>query len=58
MTYNVKIFIYTSFEDVKFIKLLLITFSLHELTLTVCCSKKSTGFTSIVSFKFEWSKNN
>jgi len=39
----------------KGIKLLL-KLSLNELTLVVSCSKKSIGFTSIVSC--DWSKNN
>jgi len=40
------------------IKLLLKKLSSHELTLVVCCSKKSIDFTSIVSFVCIWSKNN
>lgn len=48
---------HTCFE-VKDIKLLLKKFSLLELTLVVCCSKKSIGFTSIVSCVCVWSKNN
>jgi len=40
------------------IKLLLKKLSSHELTLVVCCSKKSIDFTSIISFVCIWSKNN
>lgn len=46
---------HTCLGEVKGIKLLL-KLSLQELTIVVCCSKKSTGFTSIVSC--DWSKNN
>lgn len=49
---------YTCFNEVNDIKSSFKKFSLLKLTLEVCCSKKSTGFTSIVSCTCDWSKNN
>jgi len=49
---------HTCFEDENDVKQSLKKFSLFAFTLEVCCSKKSTGFTSFVSCVCDWSKNN